>query len=101
MHKIICITITYITMYNKIDKTQKLWYNNIKIKKVSLITILKEEGKTMGEVKQTNFRINTEDAEKFREFCNANGMNQAQGFDHIMQIIEMDKAKAANSGKGH
>ena len=49
----------------------------------------------MGEVKQTNFRINTEDAEKFREFCNANGMNQAQGFDHIMQIIEMDKAKAA------
>ena len=49
----------------------------------------------MGEIRQTNFRIDTEDAEKFRKFCNAHGMNQAQAFDHIMQVIEMDKAKAA------
>lgn len=46
----------------------------------------------MGEIRQTNFRIDTEDAEKFRKFCNAHGMNQAQAFDHIMQVIEMDKA---------
>lgn len=48
----------------------------------------------MGEIKQANFRINTETAAQFREFCEANGLNQAQGFDHIMQIAEMDKAKA-------
>lgn len=49
----------------------------------------------MGEVKQTNFRIDQETADAFRKFCEANGMNQAQGFDHIMQIVEMDRAKAA------
>lgn len=48
----------------------------------------------MGEIKQANFRIDTETAAQFREFCEANGLNQAQGFDHIMQIAEMDKAKA-------
>lgn len=48
----------------------------------------------MSEVKQTNFRINQETADAFRKFCEENGMNQAQGFDHVMQIVEMDKAKA-------
>ena len=47
----------------------------------------------MGEIKQANFRIDTETAAQLREFCEANGLNQAQGFDHIMQIAEMDKAK--------
>ncbi len=47
----------------------------------------------MGEIKQANFRIDTETAAQFREFCEANGLNQAQGFDHIMQVAEMDKAK--------
>ena len=49
----------------------------------------------MGEVKQTNFRIDQETADAFRKFCEDNGMNQAQGFDHIMQVVEMDRAKAA------
>lgn len=48
----------------------------------------------MGEVKQTNFRIDQETADAFRKFCEDNGMNQAQGFDHIMQVVEMDRAKA-------
>ena len=48
----------------------------------------------MGEIKQANFRIDTETAAQFREFCENNGLNQAQGFDHIMQVAEMDKAKA-------
>lgn len=48
---------------------------------------------SMGEIKQANFRIDTETAAQFREFCEVNGLNQAQGFDHIMQIAEMDKAK--------
>ena len=49
----------------------------------------------MGEIKQTNFRIDQEAADAFREFCESNGMNQAQGFDHVMQVVEMDHAKAA------
>ena len=40
----------------------------------------------MGEVKQTNFRVDQDTADKFREFCAAAGMNQAQGFDHMMQV---------------
>ncbi|WP_072445924.1 hypothetical protein [Blautia sp. Marseille-P3201T] len=49
----------------------------------------------MGEIKQANFRVRTEDADKFRAFCEEEGFNQAQGFDHIMQIVELDRAKAS------
>ena len=49
----------------------------------------------MGEIKQANFRVDTDAAAKFREFCDKNGLNQAQGFDHLMQVMELDKAKAA------
>lgn len=48
----------------------------------------------MGEVKQTNFRIDQETAALFRDFCEKNNLSQAQGFDHIMQVVEMDQAKA-------
>lgn len=53
----------------------------------------------MGEVKQTNFRIDQETADAFRRFCEENGMNQAQGFDHVMQVVELDKAKAATPSR--
>ncbi len=53
----------------------------------------------MGEIKQTNFRIDQETADLFRDFCEQNGMNQAQGFDHVMQIVEMDRAKSAAPGR--
>lgn len=52
----------------------------------------------MGEIKQTNFRIDQATADAFRKFCEENGMNQAQGFDHVMQVVEMDKAKSAVPG---
>jgi len=52
----------------------------------------------MGDIKQTNFRIDQVTADAFRKFCEENGMNQAQGFDHVMQVVEMDKAKAAVPG---
>lgn len=52
----------------------------------------------VGEIKQTNFRIDQVTADAFRKFCEENGMNQAQGFDHVMQVVEMDKAKAAVPG---
>lgn len=44
-------------------------------------------------IKQANFRIEESDANNFRRFCEENGFNQAQGFDHIMQILELNKAK--------
>lgn len=50
-------------------------------------------------VKQTNFRIDEETASLFRKFCEDNGMNQAQGFDHIMQVVELDRAKAVAPGR--
>ena len=35
------------------------------------------------------------------EFCEENGMNQAQGFDHMLQVLELNRAKAMvpNSAK--
>lgn len=48
----------------------------------------------MGEIKQTNFRLDENTVKVFRQFCEENGVNQAQGFDHIMQIVELDRAKA-------
>lgn len=47
----------------------------------------------MEEAKQTNFRVTPEAADKFREFCKENGLNQAQGFAHIMQVLELNIAK--------
>ena len=49
----------------------------------------------MGEIRQTNFRIDQQTADEFRKFCEENGLNQAQGFDHIMQVVELDRAKTA------
>lgn len=49
----------------------------------------------MGEIKQTNFRIDSEAADRFRQYCDAEGLNQAQGFDHLIEILELDKAKTA------
>lgn len=48
----------------------------------------------MSEIKQTNFRINSESADKFRAFCEEQNLNQAQGFDHLIQVLELDRAKA-------
>ena len=53
----------------------------------------------MGEIKQTNFRIDDETADIFRKFCAENGMNQAEGFGHLIKILELDKAKAAAPGR--
>lgn len=46
-------------------------------------------------VKQTNFRIDEKTADNFRKFCKENGMNQTAGFDHIMQIVELNNAKSS------
>ena len=59
---------------------------------------MKEE-KTTKESIQVNFRIDPDSAEAFRQFCTSHGMNQAQGFDHLMQILELNNAKAATPGR--
>ena len=53
----------------------------------------------MGEIKQANFRIDSDTADAFRAFCEQNGMNQAQGFDHVMQVFELNQAKSAIPGR--
>lgn len=59
---------------------------------------MKEE-KTIKESKQVNFRIDPDSAEAFRQFCTTHGMNQAQGFDHLMQVLELNNAKSATPGR--
>lgn len=59
---------------------------------------MKEE-KTTKESKQVNFRIDPDSAEAFRQFCTSHGMNQAQGFDHLLQVLELNNAKAATPGR--
>ena len=51
------------------------------------------------EIRQVNFRIDQASADAFRSFCTANGMNQAQGFDHLIQVLELNNAKAATPGR--
>lgn len=47
----------------------------------------------MGEIKQANFKIDIETANKFRAFCKENGIEQAEGFNRIMASLEMSQAK--------
>jgi len=53
----------------------------------------------MGDIKQANFRIDTESADKFRTFCETQGMNQAQGFAHLLQVLELNRAKTVLSNR--
>ena len=58
-----------------------------------------KDDKGTKESKQVNFRIDPDSAEAFRLFCTSNGMNQAQGFDHLMQVLELNNAKTAVPGR--
>ena len=51
------------------------------------------------EIKQINFRIDQASADAFRSFCTAHGMNQAQGFDHLLQVLELNNAKTTTPGR--
>ncbi len=53
----------------------------------------------MGDIRQTNFRIDTETADKFRTFCESEGMSQAQGFAHLFQVLELNNAKTVLSNR--
>ena len=50
----------------------------------------------MSEATPKTIRLTDETFDKFRKYCKDNGFtSQDQGFDHIMQIVELDRAKAA------
>lgn len=49
----------------------------------------------MGEIKQTNFRIDQDRADAFRAYCEANGINQAVGFERMLEALELQQAKEA------
>ncbi len=53
----------------------------------------------MNEIKQANFRISQDDADAFRQYCESNGYNQAQGFEHLIQVMELNNAKIATPGR--
>ena len=48
----------------------------------------------MSEIKQANFRISTAAADAFRAFCEEQGVNQAKGFDYLLEVLALDKARS-------
>ena len=50
-------------------------------------------------IKQANFRLDQQTAEKFRNFCKEMGLNQSQGFEHLIALMEMNKAKGVVSSR--
>ena len=53
----------------------------------------------MADIKQANFRIDQETADRFRKFCEENNMSQALGFDYLMQLLSIDAAAATSPGQ--
>ena len=49
----------------------------------------------MRDVKQASFRLNTDDAEKFKAFCEEGELTAAQGFAVLMEVMELDRAGRA------
>lgn len=49
----------------------------------------------MRDVKQASFRLNAEDTERFKAFCEEGDLTAAQGFAVLMEILELDRAGKA------
>jgi len=45
----------------------------------------------MSEIKSQSFRLSKESTKKFRRFCEENGVSQAQGFDGLLRLAEIEK----------
>ena len=43
------------------------------------------------EIKSQSFRLSKESTEKFRRFCEENGVSQAEGFDSLLRLAEIEK----------
>lgn len=46
-----------------------------------------------------SFRVKKEIADRFRTFCKEYGMNQELGMEHLLQVVELDKAKELIPGR--
>lgn len=47
------------------------------------------------DVKQASFRLNADDTEKFKTFCDESEMTAAQGFSVLLEMMELDRAGRA------
>lgn len=47
------------------------------------------------DVKQASFRLNADDTEKFKAFCEESEMTAAQGFSVLLEVMELDRAGRA------
>lgn len=47
----------------------------------------------MSEIKQATFRLNKETTDKFKEYCEQNNLTAAQGFDYLIEVLTLDKAR--------
>lgn len=43
------------------------------------------------EIKSQSFRLSKESTEKFRQFCEENGVSRAEGFDSLLWLAEIEK----------
>lgn len=48
----------------------------------------------MSETKSATFRLNKESTESFRKYCEENQLTAAQGFDYMLEVLALDKARA-------
>ena len=49
----------------------------------------------MTETKSATFRLNKESTESFRQYCEENQLTAAQGFDYMLEVLALDKARVA------
>lgn len=49
----------------------------------------------MSETKSATFRLNQESTESFRQYCEENKLTAAQGFDYMLEVLALDKARTA------
>lgn len=49
----------------------------------------------MTDIKQATFRLSKDTTERFKEYCEQNQLTAAQGFDYLMEVLALDKARAS------
>lgn len=53
------------------------------------------DNRMVRDVKQASFRLNAEDTEKFKTFCEESELTAAQGFSILLELMELDRAGRA------
>ncbi len=63
------------------------------------MTVYKGGYRMVRDVKQASFRLNADDTEKFKTFCDESEMTAAQGFSVLLEIMELNRAGRALPGR--